>query len=235
MRIYIKRAAVILAVMLLVVTYLVLTLWKDRTAKETFTPISKTIVIDAGHGGFDGGAESKNGTLEKDINLAVSLKLEQQLKKMGYTVIMTRSDDTALQSTRNPDASKKKQDMYERKRIMNESGADTFISIHMNLFSESKYKGAQVFYSKYVKNSKELAQSVQDELRAALDAENKREIKPADDGIFLLKSAKIPAVIVECGFLSNPEEEALLKDEAYQDKIAGAICLGIDNYFVAIS
>ena len=189
----------------------------------------KSVVIDAGHGNFDGGAESPNGVLEKDLNLVIAKKLEIRLKQKGFQVIMTRADDNGIHDETLTDVGeKKKSDMYKRRDIMNESGADFFISIHMNKFTDSSCAGPQVFYSPNREESEILAQEIQKYLNT-LSVE-KREIKAAGKGIYLLKTAKIPAVLVECGFLSNPLDEAKLCTAQYQDRIVEAIILGIDEY-----
>ena len=187
------------------------------------------IVIDAGHGNFDGGAESPNGVLEKDLNLVIAKKLEKRLTEDGFRVIMTRSDDNGIHNEALTDITeKKKSGMYQRRDIMNESGAEMFVSIHMNMFQDSSCSGPQVFYSPNREESEMLAREIQ--MRLAELSVEKREIKAAGQGIYLLKTAKIPAVLVECGFLSNPLEEAKLCTEEYQNRIVNAIAVGIEQY-----
>lgn len=227
--IYLKRGAILFIIMSIIVTALVMIFWRGST-RQTFMDGARVIVLDPGHGGFDGGAVSKNGTVEKELNLQIAAKLQEKLRQKGYYVVMTRCDDKGVGETENGKITKK-EDMEERRRIMNDPNTDIFVSIHMNQFAQSKYKGAQVFYSKNTEKSRALAQKIQTELRNMLDVENTREIKAADDSIYLMKKAKPVAVLVECGFLSNAEEEALLKTEAYQEKAAEAICRGIENYF----
>ena len=203
-------------------------------SKETLATHStgKVIVIDAGHGSPDGGAVGISGILEKDINLSVAKKLQCLFEKTGTYVILTRSDDNNIASNNNGKIRDiKRKDLKARKDYRDNSGADLFISIHMNKFPEEKYKGAQVFYSKLPAESKILGETIQSSLKENLDINNERIAKCSDNSIYILKDSKIPSVIVECGFLSNHEEEKLLKDNNYQDKIAWAIFLGVLKYF----
>lgn len=186
----------------------------------------KTIVIDAGHGGEDPGVVSKNGTLEKDLNLAIAQKLQKKFEKSN--VVMTRTEDISTMD-RDLKSYKKRSDLNNRVRAMKDG--DIFVSIHINRFEQAKYKGAQVFYSKNSEKSKSLADFIQESLVKNVDPENKRIAAAAQDSIFVLKAATIPSVVVECGFISNPEEEKLLLSDGYQQKIADAIYLGISNYF----
>ncbi len=195
----------------------------------------KIIVLDPGHGAPDGGAVGYAGTVESGLNLAVAKKLKSQLEKRGYTIIMTRTDENGLQTNKSESIrEKKREDMNERLRIINNSEADLFVSIHMNLFRDKKYRGAEVIYADKFENSLLLAELIQAELKA-IDPENQtRQVKKHDGSIFLLKNAEIPAVLVECGFISNPEEEKLLKDKDYQYRVACAICDGITEYYKSI-
>ena len=195
----------------------------------------RIVVIDAGHGDPDGGAVSKRGTVESELNLKVAQLLEKQLGSRGYKVIMTRETEDGIHTEKSKTIrEKKKEDMQNRLEIVNSSGADIFVSIHMNLFQSEKYRGAEVLYSDKFENSLLLAELIQAEL-VAIDPDNQpRQTKKADSSIFLMKNAEIPAVLVECGFLSNVEEEKLLKDEEYQERLAGAICDGIVQYYRSI-
>ena len=187
-------------------------------------PVSeKVIVLDAGHGASDGGAVGISGTLEKDINLKITMRLKNLLEKTGATVIVTREDDSPIAET-------KREDMKKRKDLKENSDADIFVSIHMNKFTESKYSGAQVFYAKDEK-SKMLGEDIQSEMKAILNPENNRVAKQTDGSIYILKESTVPSVIVECGFLSNPEEESLLTKSDYQDKVAWSVYSGILKYF----
>lgn len=183
-----------------------------------------TVVIDSGHGGNDPGKIAADGTYEKDINLAIALKLQQYLEAADITVIMTRTTDDGLYD---PDASNKKvQDMKNRVALMEESDADLAVSIHQNSYSDSSIHGAQVFYYTTSAASKTLAETLQSALVSDLDPDNHRQAK-ANDSYYLLKKTTCPIVIVECGFLSNPGEAALLKSESYQDQVAWVLHLGI--------
>ncbi len=190
-----------------------------------------TVIIDAGHGGEDGGTQSSDGTLEKDINLKISMKLESLLRLMGYNTVMIRSEDKLIYSG-NPDTvrGRKVSDLNNRLEIANSFPDAIFISIHQNYFTQSKYSGAQVFYSPNNENSKRLAESIQESIVSLIQPDNKRKIKKSGSDIFLLDRIGIPAVMVECGFLSNPSEALLLKDDQYQKKTALAIADGINKY-----
>lgn len=189
------------------------------------------IVIDPGHGGFDGGYDpSGNGIdslKEKDINLSIALKLKKKLEEEGFEVIMTREDDKAL--CNDSDSNKKRTDMKKRVELINGSGARLVVSIHQNSFPQKSSKGAQVFYHKSSEEGEKLAKIMQDCLREDLWQENNRQPK-ADENYYMLKNTNCPIVIVECGFLSNPEEAVLLNDEEYQEKTAVSICRGIKEY-----
>ncbi len=191
-----------------------------------------TIIVDAGHGEPDGGAVSPRGVLEKDLNVKVAGFLKANLEAQGYRVLLTREGDRGIyDETAATIKAKKNSDMRNRLKIMNDSGADLFVSIHMNQFGDAKYSGPQVFYTKNLPEAKELATHLQTAMISELTPVSKREIKPAGKEIYLLSHAKIPAVLVECGFLSNEKEEALLIEESYQKKIAQAISGGITAYF----
>ena len=190
----------------------------------------KKIVIDAGHGEPDGGAVGPSGVKEQELNLKVAEYLQHFLEQSGVEVIMTRADESGLSGT---DAASfhKREDMKTREEMMNSSDADLFLSIHMNRFTESKYSGPQVFYAPNGEDSKRFAEILQQELISVLAPPSKREIKKAGSDIYLLKKAKVPAALAECGFLSNPQEEAKLRDEAYRKEIAWALYSGIIEYF----
>jgi N-acetylmuramoyl-L-alanine amidase len=192
---------------------------------------NKTILIDAGHGGYDGGADGKSGIKEKDINLNISLKLRDKLKEKGYMVVMTRDADKALLDEGKRAGTKKAQDIANRCKIKRESNADVFISIHQNYFPQGKYYGSQVWYSNS-DESRILAQIVQDNLKIDLGRDNKRVEKPAKNDYKILSCDNImPSILIECGFLSNYEEEKLLQEDGYQQKIADSIAKSIDSYF----
>ena len=189
------------------------------------------IIIDAGHGLPDGGAVGINGTIEQKLNLDISLKLQKMLEQSGAKVILTRSDENAIYINKSEKVRKNKlNDLKARKEIIDSVDADIFVSIHMNKFEQSKYHGAQVFYSNYPLNSKILAENVQQNIKQLTDDSNNRKIKVKND-IFLLKNCQIPSILIECGFLSNPKEEQQLNNEAYQTKIVYSIYHGILDYF----
>ena len=183
----------------------------------------KTIVIDPGHGLPDGGASTADGVLESDINLKIALKLQKLLEQSGAIVILTRNDENGISGLKNASIREKhRTDLKNRVRIGNESSADMFISIHLNKIPQSQYSGWQTFYKKDNEESKNLAQSLQNGLNQSIQKENKRE--PAKiSGIYIVDNIKIPISIVECGFLSNPEEAKLLQTEEYQEKLAEGI------------
>ncbi|KMT21204.1 N-acetylmuramoyl-L-alanine amidase CwlD [Clostridium cylindrosporum] len=229
-----KKLAIINAIIVSLIVALILIL--DISYLNTFTDKlfglsakgSKTIVIDAGHGGRDGGAVGKGGTLEKDINLLLAKKIKSYIEENGDNCIMIREVDEDLFGEIGSGKSKKQQDLKKRKDLIKEYNADLFISIHLNSFPNSK--GAQVFYQKGDENGQVLAKTLQDALVKNLDPNNKR-IEKESNTYYLLKNNDIPSVIVECGFLSNPSEENLLKDDSYQNKIATSVFYGIERYF----
>lgn len=174
------------------------------------------VVIDPGHGGEDGGATSCTGQLESGYNLEIALRLEQLLYLLGYDTQMTRTTDTAIYTKGETIAQKKVSDLKERVRIANETPNALLLSIHQNYFSDGRYSGAQVFYGG-TKGSRELAEQLQKELSTHLDTENHRKAKKAE-GIYLMEQLQCTGVLVECGFLSNAQEEARLRDAEYQKR-----------------
>ena len=189
----------------------------------------QTVIIDAGHGGFDGGATAPDGTSEKDINLAVSLKLKKILTLYGYDVIMLRDTDTALNTEGDTTRSKKRSDIMNRYAVMEANPDSIYLCIHQNNFSASYCHGAQMFYCKSTDGSKELAECIQTSLKA-VQPDNDRVIKPCTDDVYLIYNAKTTALLVECGFLSNRDDLLNLKNEEYQMKLAFAISSGLNNY-----
>lgn len=186
-----------------------------------------TIAIDPGHGGKDPGKVGVNGALEKDINLIISLKLKKLLEEYDINVIMTRETDEGLY--KDTDQNKKRADLNNRLKIINESNVDFVISIHQNSFEQEAIKGAQVFYHESSAEGRSLASNIQEELKAVLNDNNHRNIKK-NNTYYMLKKSECPLVIVECGYLSNFKEASLLIEKDYQEKIAYAICLGILKY-----
>lgn len=192
-----------------------------------------TIVIDAGHGGEDGGAVNEDGVLEKDINLEISLKTADLLNFFGFDVVMTRTDDTALSGDEQTVHTRKVADMNNRLKIFNSNENNVVISIHQNKFEQSQYHGTQVFYSPNNEDSGVLAENVKYAVKKLIQPDNERECKKSDSGIYLLKHATVPAIIVECGFISNMEECANLLDEIYQKQISYAIASGFLDYNIS--
>lgn len=190
-------------------------------------PKQPVVVVDAGHGGNDPGKVAVNGSLEKDINLAIAKRLAWYLEQADVTVIMTRDSDSGLYSP--TDSSKKTSDMQRRCQIMNESKADLAVSIHQNSYHDEEISGGQVFYYADSVPGKRLAERIQKRFDYVLGAENRRQPK-ANESYYLLLHAECPAVIVECGFLSNWREASLLGDEEYQDRMAYTIHMGILEY-----
>ena len=199
------------------------------SAPYSFSP---QIILDAGHGGFDGGAVASDGTIEKNVNLNICLALSDMLRACGYQVILTRETDVATDDVEtNAIAARKKSDLKNRLELMEDYPDAVFVSIHLNKFTTSAAKGAQVFYSGKTDKSYKLSQSIQKSIKSLLQPENIRQTKQATSSTYLLYNATIPAVLVECGFLSNAQELTLLKDEVYQRKIAFSIFCGINDYF----
>lgn len=190
------------------------------------------VIIDAGHGGFDGGAVSNDGTVEKDINLAISLYLQEYLSVFNIKTVMIRETDCSVEDDGlNTIRQKKSSDLHNRMKVMEETDNAIYISIHQNKYPDSKYSGTQVFYSPKTKDESQiLAQSIQDCIVNTLQKDNKRQIKECGTSVFLMYNAVKPAVLVECGFLSNYEETNNLKTPEYQKKIAFCIAMGIQNY-----
>lgn len=185
-----------------------------------------TICLDAGHGGRDGGCVGTfSGVKESDLALSITKKLASYLEKNNFNVVLTRKDDGGLYGD---GENKKKQDMEQRKKIINECGADCVVSIHLNSFNDSSVCGAQVFYDETDENSKSFASDVQKVLAGVLDNSDK-EVKTGD--FYLLKCRDVPSILVECGYLSNPKEEALLITDTYQEKVAYGLYCGILRFF----
>ncbi len=195
---------------------------KSLSASESFT-----VVIDSGHGGMDPGNVADDGTEEKTLNLAIAKKLQTFLEANDVTVIMTRTDDSGLYSE--DSSNKKVEDMKNRVALMEEASPDLVVSIHQNSYSSASIRGAQVFYYTTSSSGKALAGILQASLIRRLDPDNTRQAK-ANDTYYLLKKTSVPIVIAECGFMSNPGELALLKDEDYQARVAWALCMGIMEY-----
>ncbi len=205
---------------------------KNESVPTVSLPVSgKTIVIDAGHGKPDEGAQSNNGTTEAETNLKIAIKLQNLLEQSGSTVILTRSDENAIYDIDARTLKQKKiSDIHNRVKIGNESSADIFVSIHLNKIPQQQYDGWQTFYNAKSEDGQKLAVSIQNNLNNAIQKENNRVAKSIDS-VYIVKHVEIPMTIVECGFLSNPEEEKLLLEDEYQNRLAWGIYNGIINYF----
>lgn len=193
-----------------------------------------TVVVDPGHGGEDGGAVSPNGTLESGLNLEISLRTRELLRFLGLSVRMTRETDVSVYGPEAGTVSEKKvSDLKNRVRLVNETEDAILVSIHQNMFPESKYRGAQVFYARTA-GSRELAEGLQTLFDTELDPSNHRQAKESGE-IYLLSRIHCPGILVECGFLSNPEEERLLQTETHQKKLAAVICAALTTQLAAQS
>lgn len=193
------------------------------------TCINRQIVaIDAGHGGIDGGAVSCTGIYESQINLEIALRLEDLMHLLGIQTVMIRSTDCSVYTEGNTIAAKKVSDIKERIRIINTTPSTILVSIHQNHFTDSRYSGAQVFYNS-VRESKDIAQQLQKSFQNTLASNNKRQCKKST-GVYLMEHINCPGVLVECGFLSNPEEESKLRKPDYQKKLTCAIATTISRY-----
>ncbi|MEG0641517.1 MAG: N-acetylmuramoyl-L-alanine amidase [Clostridium sp.] len=214
----IKRFKKIIAIVMFIVSISSIPVYAVEDSKQ------KVILIDAGHGGIDGGAKSKNGTIEKGINLSISNKLKVKLEEKGYKVYMTRDEDKEI-------STKKVQDLEARCKMKKETKCDVFISIHQNKFTQESCYGAQVWYASNEK-SQMIATTIQESLKEKVDDNNKRVAKPAKNLYKILRDGYDGAcVIVECGFLSNYKEEQKLKTDEHQDKIVDGILGGVEKYF----
>ncbi len=189
-----------------------------------------TVVLDAGHGGEDGGCEG-NGLVEKDLNLDITLRLASLLREQGVNVVLTRDTDILLYDKNSDYQGKKKvQDVRRRLEITQSQENPVLVSIHMNYFAQTQYSGLQVWYSKNNSDSKRLASLIQSNVKNELQTKNKRVIKEASSSIFLLHNATCPAILIECGFLSNPDEAHALADENYRQMLANVIFKSIMTY-----
>ena len=190
-----------------------------------------TVIIDAGHGGEDGGTSSASGLVEKDVNLEIAKLITKELEKQGINVILTRSDDRLLYDPNSDyQGRKKKLDLAARLEIMKNTENAIFISIHMNAFTDPSCSGLQVWYSKNDTESYELAKKIQNNARLHLQPENKRVVKEATSAIHLLHNATCPAVLIECGFLSNPDEAARFESSEYRGNVAENIAYSISEF-----
>lgn len=222
---------IILMLMVSVISFSIISK-EENTIQTVSLPVSdKTIVLDAGHGSPDEGAESASGVTEASLNLKITKKLQALLEQSGSTVILTRSDENGIYDLNsNSIREKKVSDIKNRVKIGNESSADAFISIHLNKIPQSQYYGWQAFFKQNNEKSTQLAKSIQEELNSSIQRENKREAIKIT-GKYIIEHVEIPITIIECGFLSNPEEAKLLEQDEYQNRLAWGIYNGIMDYF----
>lgn len=195
------------------------------------SPIYPTVIIDAGHGGADGGAVGLSAVSEKQLNLDIALSLRDMLTSAGIKTVMTRETDIML--TSEGGGTNKNQDLRARRQIVENTPNPIFISIHMNSFSAEKYSGLQVYYSKNDPKSRILAEKIQSDVRTYIQNDNDREIKKATDSIYLLENLTCPAVLIECGFLTNSEECSKLNTKEYRNELAFVIFGSVCNYICA--
>jgi len=190
-----------------------------------------TVVLDAGHGGRDGGAVGVSGILEKDLNLAIVIKTKEYLTAKGYAVVLTREKDELLSD--GGGGSNKQKDLRARVNTVKETENAIFISVHMNRFPDSSVKGITFYYSPNHPDSHRLADSIHRKMLETIQPDNRRPMKEATSSIYVLHHTAVPAVLVECGFLSNALEEAMLHDETYQNALAAMISDGVIDFLNA--
>lgn len=235
-----RYVAISLVAAILCVSLGRLALMLDKKRRETHVSAGGTsvrVVIDAGHGGEDGGASGDDGTREKDMNLEIAKSVNDILSASGVSCVMTRTEDKLLYDAYGDlsdyTGKKKVYDLKNRLRIAGENPDAVLVSIHMNAFSSKKYSGLQVYYSPNDARSETLAGLVQGTVRQYVQPDNDRETKRAGSSIYLLNRVKSPGILVECGFLSNDAECKNLNDPAYRQKLALAISSAIMEYLAA--
>lgn len=215
---------------LILLSFLLIPLYSNRYI-PTFADDQKvvhSVIIDAGHGGVDGGAVSCTGVYESAINLEISLKINDLMHLLGVQTIMIRDTDRSVYTSGDTIAAKKISDIKERVRVVNTAPNALLVSIHQNNFHDSRYSGAQVFYNACAE-SKELASIIQTAFRENLNSNNKRQIKRSS-GVYLMEHINCPGILIECGFLSNSAEEAMLRNEVYQKKLSCMIAATVCQY-----
>ncbi len=206
-----------------------------QASKNVMNDKKIKVIIDPGHGGVDCGAVARDTTLEKDINLQIALMLNDLLKMSGAETIMTRSEDISIHDeSAKTIRAKKVSDIHNRFGIIKDNPDYLFVSIHQNTFSDSKYSGAQLFYSPNNAESVELARSIQNSFSQYLQKDNEREIKKCSTDVYLIYHAESTAVLCECGFISNQQELENLKNKEYQKQVALCIYNGILDYYSSI-
>ncbi len=190
------------------------------SSHQAFTE-GTVIILDAGHGGIDGGATSCTGVLERTVNLEIAKRLDPLLHLMGYETVMTRQTPDSLATEGETIRQQKRSDLRNRVDLINRYPHGILVSIHQNQFPDSKFFGPQVFYAN-TPGSEDLARKMQEQMTAVLAPGSNRTCKKAD-GVYLMNHVACPAVLVECGFLSNPKEEALLREKGYQQKLCAVV------------
>jgi N-acetylmuramoyl-L-alanine amidase len=206
-----------------------------QSTQEQPVENSRLVIVDAGHGGIDGGAVSKSGIVEKNVNLAIAKELQKMLTTAKYKIIMTREEDVSIHDeSAKTIRQQKKSDLNNRLQIMKDNPEAIFVSIHQNILQGStKASGAQVFFAKSNPKSAVLAQAIQNSFNGTLQPENNKLVKAAGKNIYILYYTESPAIMAECGFLSNPEEAEKLNTAEYQKQLAKAIFDGIEKYYAA--
>lgn len=222
-----KKVELVMAVCLVLAAFILAKQGAVFVLSDEASPKKICIVVDAGHGGSDPGKVGINGALEKDINLSLALKLKELLETKDIEVVLTRDSDAGLYTE--DSTNKKAVDMQNRCKIITDAAPVFTVSLHQNSYTTPDVKGAQVFYYGQSEKGKELAEMIQASLIAQVAPENTRTAK-ANESYYLLKKTPTPTVIVECGFLSNPEEADLLLDDNYQNQLTQAVFMGILNY-----
>ena len=224
---------VITAIVLLCLMYFSPSKNKSDDVPTTADPQTKytTVIIDAGHGGEDGGTQAPFGTLEKDLNLKIAELIKKELEEMGIPVIMTRTEDKLLYDTSvNYKGQKKKLDAAARLKIVEDNPNSIFVSIHMNSYVDPQYSGLQVWYSQNNPSSEPIARLIQERNNTLFQVGNKRQTKPTGSNIYIMSKIQCPAVLIECGFLSNPREATNLCDSGYQIALSKSLASSIAEY-----
>lgn len=217
---------------LTIVSVLLLAEWGSRavTVMAENAPIARKhcIIIDAGHGGVDGGTTSVSGKLESGYNLEIALRINDLFHLLGYETKMVRTENISVYETGQTIAQKKASDLKNRVRMVNETENGILLSIHQNHFPDQKYKGAQVFYAGS-DGSQALAREVQLAFAKTINPGSNRKEKKAS-GVYLMEHIHRPGILLECGFLSNPVEDALLKTPEYQKKVSCVLVCAVDQF-----
>ena len=219
-----KELSLLVFTVILVACVAVLPFIQSEGVQEDFV-----IIIDAGHGGDDGGAVSIGGICEKDLNLAMSKSLSSNLEAMGYHVIMTRTDDT---DTDGEEGFNKRKDILNRLKYTEQYPNSLFISVHMNSSTSSTDKGFTVFYGEKNELSKKIAENIYYAVENFAYTSRLRDVKESPDSVYLMNNCTVPAILVECGFISNKTDEALLIDEKYREDLSYILACGIDKFCI---